>query len=79
MNWLPNLSENNYYQQILSFLSFTTKKALYKYNYLEPHIRDLVMLEYCKCREFMYVIMLLPDSKHDLKELEEKQKQKWVI
>ena len=50
--------ENNYYQQILSFLSFTTKKALYKYNYLEPHIRDLVMLEYCKCREFMYVIML---------------------
>ena len=29
------------------------------------------MLEYSKCRENMYMIMLLPDSKHDLKDLEE--------
>lgn len=63
--------EDNYYKQILSFLSFTTKKSLYKYNYLTPEVRDLVMLEYTKCRPNMYIIGLLPNAKHDLKELEE--------
>jgi len=62
--------KDNYYEQILSSLSFSKKKSLYKYNYLEPHIRDLVMLEYCKCRELMYIIMLLPNTKHELKDLE---------
>ena len=63
--------KDNYYLQILDFLSFTTKKALYKYNYLEVHVRDLVMLEYTKCRDSMYIIMLLPGISHDLKDLDE--------
>jgi glycogenin glucosyltransferase len=63
--------KDNYYLQILDFLSFTTKKPLYKYNYLEVYVRDLVMLEYTKCRESMYIMMLLPGIDHDLKNLEE--------
>lgn len=63
-------NKDNFYEEILPSLSFSTKKSLYKYNYLEPHIRDLVMLEYSKCREFMYILMLLPNTKHELKDLE---------
>jgi hypothetical protein len=48
--------KNSYYDEIINNITLSELKPLYKYNYFETEIRDLIMLEYIKCRPNMFII-----------------------
>jgi len=48
--------KNSYYDEVLRNITLSELKPLYKYNYFETEIRDLIMLEYIKCRPNMFII-----------------------
>jgi hypothetical protein len=48
--------KESFYEEIIQNITLSELKPLYKYNYFETETRDLIMLEYIKCRPNMFII-----------------------